>query len=98
MATLESVAKELAENILSNRMSKDLFTYVRSKIDSLTYTETGKSISNDDKLKILDMLEFKLEFGPDKNEGDVVLLTESQKSTVFRDLVATIKKGYKNGK
>jgi hypothetical protein len=98
MATLETVAKDIAGYILSYNLSKDLFSYVTSKLDSLTYSNTGLSVSNDDKLKILDMVEFKLIYGLDKNKGDIVFLGESENSTIFIDLVKKMKAGYKNGK
>jgi hypothetical protein len=98
MATLDSVAKELAEFILNNSMAMNIFTHVSNQIDNLTYTNTGLPISTSDKLKILDMLEFKLKFGADKKEGDIVFLGESEDSTIFIDLVKRMKAGYKNGK
>jgi len=98
MATLESVAKDIAGYILSNNLSKNLFSYVTSKLDGLTYSNTGLSISNEEKLKILDMVEFKLTYGLDKNEGDIVFLSESENSTIFINLVKKMKAGYKNGK
>jgi len=94
MARFESVADELAENIISNRMSKDLCNNVRSKIDNLTYTENGKSISTKDKLEIIDILEHKLELPSNEEEREIIL--SAQESTDFRDLVKTIRRGYIN--
>jgi hypothetical protein len=98
MATFDSVAKELAEYILSNNISMNIFTHITNQIDNLTYTNTGLPISTSDKLKILDLLEEKLKFGTNYKQGDSILLGESEDSTIFIDLVKRMKDGYKNGK
>jgi len=94
MAKFESVADELAEDIVSNSLSKDLCNIIRSKIDNLSYTENGKSISAEDKLVIIELLEHKL------GSPSVNSLTETnlsaQESEDFRDLVKLLKRGYIN--
>ena len=98
MATLESIAQDIAGYILSNNLSKNLFSYVTSKLDNLTYSNTGLSISTEDKLKILDIVELKLIHGVNYEEEGLFLLGESENSTAFIELVKKMKDRYKNGK
>ena len=93
MATLESIGTEIVDYINSHYNSKNLYSYVLNKVNSITYTRIGLPLSEEDRNKLADIVEFKLEFGRDKNIGDEVYLGESESSKVFLDLVKLIRKG-----
>lgn len=98
MATLESIATELVEYANANFRSRNISNYFLNRINGITYTNNGKSLSIEDKLKLLDIVEFKFRYGPDKNLGDVVQTNESENSSAFIELVKMMRKDYKNGK
>ncbi|GEM_PF-2222152 len=93
MATLESIGTEIVDYINFHYNSNNLYSYVLNKVNSITYTRTGLPLSEEDRNKLADIVEFKLEFGSDKNIGDEVYLGESESSKVFLDLVKLIRKG-----
>ena len=93
MATLESIATEIVDYINSHYQSNNLYSYILNKVNSLTYTGTRLPLSKEDRNKLGDIVEFKLEYGSDKDIGDPVWFGESESSKAFLDLVELIKKG-----
>lgn len=90
MATLNDIAKNIVD-----RINKDYQTIrvsdIAEEINSLKYSSSNKNLSNDDKQKLLDIIQFKLKYGSDKKIDDVVCLGESEDSTNFIELVKDIK-------
>ena len=95
MASLESIGTEIVDYINNHYQSNNLYSYVLTKVNSLTYTKTGLPLSVEDREKLGKIVQFKLEFGSDKNIGDTVFLGESESSKAFLDLVELIKMGNK---
>lgn len=93
MASLESVGTEIVDYINTHYQSNNFYSYVLNKVNGLTYTKTGLPLSIEDREKLGEIVEFKLQFGSDKNIGDEVYLGESESSKAFLDLVELIKKG-----
>jgi hypothetical protein len=56
MATLESISKDIAIKIIRNISSRNVYSKIISKLDNLTYSSTGLSITDEEKSKILDMV------------------------------------------
>lgn len=91
MATLSEIAKRIVEDYNNNYNNLSI-SDIAKKIDSLIYSQTNKPLSDADKQKLLDLIQFKLQYGADKEYGDIVLLGESEDSSNFIELVKALKK------
>lgn len=90
MSTLNEIAKSIVEDYNKN-YSRTTINDIANKINSLTYVSNNAHLTNGDKEKLLDIIQFKLQYGVDKNLGDSIFLGESEDSSNFIDLVKAIR-------
>ena len=90
MATLNEIAKLIVEDY-NKKFSTTSIVDIAKRINSLTYSDNNRPLSNADKEKLLEIIQFKLQYGVDKNLGDSVFRGESEDSSNFIDLVKAIK-------
>lgn len=96
MATIEDLGKEYAQFIRLNRDNPNVVTEIAGRINGLTYTGTGKPISNDDKVKLADVIEGELSGKRNTEDGPIVV--EAEDSRQLLKLVGLIRKKTQEGK
>lgn len=96
MATLEDLATQYAMYIRLNRDNPTAVSEIANRINSLTYTDSGRAISDEDREKLFSEMEAALS-KPQVTE-DGYLLKEAEDSTALLALVKMIRQKSEKGK
>lgn len=92
MATIDSLSEEYATYLILNRNDPNVVSELAKRINKLTYTESGKYLSNEDKEKILNKLKLKISPNNDLELPDgTFLIQESQDSSDLIKLIQLVR-------
>lgn len=91
MATINSLAEEYANYLRLNVGNPSAASEIVRRINALTYTSSGKSLSESDKDSLLSAIEEQLQ--PKRTGSDGRFITESEDSTQLIRLIQMVRSG-----
>ena len=91
MPTLKDFAEEYANSIRVNRGNPILSKEIATRIKELSYTQTGQSLSADDREKILQEIENLLGISPQATGSGLRMVKNAEDSSNFIAMVQQIR-------